>query len=83
MHARSRPADRRQAARTAAKLFLERRHDRDRTALAVEHRGLAESLLDRAAGGLTYVLSNSVIQGLPPCMRVTFNSTVFGAIFFR
>ena len=27
-------------------------------------------------------LSNSVIHGLPPCMRVTFTSTVFGATFF-
>ena len=27
-------------------------------------------------------LSNSVIHGLPPCIRVTFSSTVFGAIFF-
>jgi hypothetical protein len=30
----------------------------------------------------TYLLSNSVIHGLPPCIRVTFTSTVFGAIFF-
>ena len=30
----------------------------------------------------TYGLSNSVIHGLPPCMRVTFSSTVFGATFF-
>ena len=26
-------------------------------------------------------LSNSVIHGLPPCIRVTFSSTVFGATF--
>src|SRR3989338_2101730 len=25
--------------------------------------------------------SREVIHGLPPCMRVTFNSTVFGVIF--
>ena len=43
---------------------------------------LAEPLLDRAAGGLDERLSKSVIHGLPPCMRVTLTSTVFGAIFF-
>jgi hypothetical protein len=28
------------------------------------------------------LLSNPVIRGLPPCMRVTFTSTDFGATFF-
>ena len=27
-------------------------------------------------------LSKAVIHGLPPCIRVIFNSTVFGATFF-
>ena len=44
---------------------------------------LAEPFSMARPAAWTNGLSNSVIHGLPPCMRVTLTSTVFGVIFRR
>ena len=82
MHAHFRLVGRRQTARTAIRALPERRNNRNRSAFAIEDRTLAEALFDGSAeAACTNGLSNAVIHGLPPCIRVSLSSTVFGVIF--